>query len=142
MNDYVGMKVIASIEFTDPIDEVNITTPLKKWGKCDLIVWPDEGTIPHFHVKSTTTGKEACVCIFEPKYFNHKEYHTTMGKKEREELDAFLKKKPSPKKDETYWDVLKAAWVQNNKNKFYEHKDELKEMQQPDYSKMTEDRHK
>lgn len=140
MDKFIGKKVIAEIEFTETLEELHIKTDLKKWGKCDIVVWGNEGTIPHFHIKSKTTGKEACVCIFEPKYFNHESNHTTLGNKEKKELNEFLKSKSD--KSKTVWEEIRDSWDDNNGDKVYEHKDELTKMKQPDYSKMTEDRHK
>ena len=133
--------VIATIDFSDCIDE-SISTNLGTLGRCEIKIYGNEGQIPHFHIKSRTTDKEICVCIFEPKYFNHNPKHTTLSRKEKNTLNEVLSDTYQYDKSKNLWKAIRDEWIQANNDHDYEHKKDAMKVDKPDYSKMTEDRHK
>lgn len=81
-------------------------------GKVAIIVYGDEGPVPHFHIESKDFN--CCVCIFNNKYFDHGIHQDTLNRKQLKELDSFMRNKCSLEEKITNWEAVKILWVASN----------------------------
>lgn len=81
-----------------------------------------EGPIPHFHVKKNGKGKEACLCIFEPKYFSHDSHQGELSKEDLKKIDKILAEQNKRNLDKTNWKEIADEWIELNGNSFANYK--------------------
>lgn len=114
---------------------------IQGWGDCTIEVYGNEGTIPHIHIKSKDKSKEACICLFEPKGFIHgsDNKYIQLDKKAQKDLDKLLSK-PSSKANKSNWEFAVDIWSEKSGDKIWEHKDDYKDIKQPDYSNIKGER--
>jgi len=103
---------IASIIFSDIIEETFDSTNFKNIGQCTLEVYGNEGLIPHFHIVSKDRKFNYCVCIDEPRYFTHGTKNDTLTNQQAAELYDFVRTKTKLKtlKGCSVWKAIKIAW--------------------------------
>ena len=132
-----------SIEYNeDSVHEDTIAREIK-YGKTvlnyQIHVYSKEGSIPHFHLveigeSKRTKRTDTCICLFEPRYFDHGTHVSTLSSKELKVLNNFLQTIKDPVNG-TYWKYAASAWYALNPNnynlypQFYTNK-------QPDYTHM------
>lgn len=111
MDEEREVFIIGEITFPGaPALNEALTTHLKSIGNCKIIVYGNEGTTPHFHVKSKTNNFETCLCIDEPRYFKHGHIQGSLTDDQLEELDKFLAKKNKKVPDRTNWQSVRDSW--------------------------------
>lgn len=104
----------------------------KGLGDCKIYVYSNEGPIPHFHLISESNNFEACICIFEPIYFDHGSKTGTLNSNQRKLLNEWMSSVITDYGvNATNWQMLIFAWRMNNGDKYIP-----KNPKQPDYTQM------
>lgn len=110
-------------------------------GKVAIIVYSDEGPVPHFHIEGNDFS--CCVCIFDNRYFDHGIHQDILNRKQLKELDSFMREISKNDPYHTNWELCKLLWEVNNISDnsnigvalryklLYKHKNK-----QPDYTKI------
>lgn len=126
---------VGTINFDEMINEIGIgLLSLKSLGECNIYIYTNEGTIPHFHIISRSENFECCVCIYEPLYFDHGYKTGKLNAKQRKQMNNWLKKKYNTLQKETNWEMIKLYWKTNNPSN---NKYSIQETNtQPDYTNM------
>lgn len=126
---------VGTINFDETINEIGIgLLSLKSLGECNIYVYANEGTIPHFHIISRSENFECCICIYEPLYFDHGYKAGKLNAKQRKQMNNWLKKKYNTLQKETNWEMIKLYWKANNPSN---NKYNIQETNtQPDYTNM------
>jgi len=106
-----------------------------------IYVYGGERDIPHFHVIKPADNFECCVCIYEPKYFDHEGKTSMLNSKERKILNEFLKATSKINRGFSNWQAIEFLWNYANLKKGETPKQSTKS-QQPDYTKMVDSIHK
>ena len=137
--EHIDELYIAKIDLNidNMIDESIHTENLLNLGECDIIIYGNEGKIPHFHIVSNDKKFNCCVCIHQPRYFIHGNKTDKLSSKQRKILDSLLRKNPKYRND-TLWTILAYEWNYSNPNNVIQMNDYTK---QPDYTKMTDSIH-
>ena len=105
-------------------------------GECKIEVYPNEGSIPHFHLSSIDKKFESCICIYSNNFFSHGgKYRDTLSAKQCNQLNDYLKSEARLQRF-TIWDSISLIWDTCNPNCKFP-KDRIVS-KQPDYSKMTQ----
>ena len=94
---------IGSLESTDSIlliEDAIGRRSFSKLGELKILVYTNEGTIPHFHLKSSSSNWETCIELLKPKYFHYGKKNKVLNSKQCRELDDFMR---SPNK---IYDIL------------------------------------
>jgi len=101
-------------------------------GYIDIYVFGGEGSNPHFHLIGEKLN--ICICIYQNRYFLHGSHQDRLNQKQKNELDAFLRK-PNKKMAGrfTNWEAICVLW--NTGNDTYPFNPNNK---QHDYTTMTE----
>ncbi len=87
-----------------------------KIGECQVYVYSNEGPIPHFHLIAKD-GNEACICIYEPLYFNHGRKTMRLNSKQRKELNNWLNELNINNEKISNWEYINIVWeVENGKD--------------------------
>lgn len=135
---------IGTIEFSDSINEYSIEKSdnlpnIKKLGICDVVVYGNEGKIPHLHVKSN--NGDVCICLHTNKYFSHNpKYIQFSSSSRKKEFDNWMRL-PNKKISNEYnngnpmanYEAAVRIWEMNNG------KSEFNMTVQPNYSVMLEE---
>lgn len=131
---------IGSIYFNDILTEEQIQSSKrfnpKSIGECIIDVYPNEGTIPHFHIYNKDKSFQTCVRIYENLYFSHGgKYTDKFNTKRCKALNEYLKS-PYEKSNVpmSVWDAIVFTWELNDNGKYPENK---KCKLQPDYEDMV-----
>lgn len=125
---------IGTIVFKEDILEQIISkSKLKKLGECEIHVYPNEGPIPHFHLKNND-GFETCICIFSNRYFIHGKYRDTLTSAQLKQLDEWLSSNFDP--ISTNWYMIRSSWeilneMYKNRSSYIKYKNIYKK---PDYT--------
>ena len=129
-------KLIDTINFTtdklfleDCADRINFPINI---GQCNIYVYSNEGTIPHFHIIPKNGIGESCICIYEPLYFNHGGKQLRLNSKQRKILNNWLSSPNEKLNSVTNWDIVALSFDNANETNFYN-----KEAKQPNYSNMN-----
>ena len=127
---------IGYIFFPDPLNENNIAVGKNKIslptiGECKIEVFPNEGDIPHFHIRNEEAKFDTCVKIYSAEQFIHGKHNGILNNKQCKALNKWLDMKPRGKF--TNWETIENIYfVFNPDCKFPENKCNGK----PDYSHM------
>ena len=81
---------------------------------CQIYVYSNEGTIPHFHLFNKNKTFECCICIYEPLYFNHGFKTGKLTNKQCEILNEWLDKPSYLMNDKSNWQMIDALWIASN----------------------------
>lgn len=98
------------------LNEFTINTGFGSWN---FTVYGNgsEGPIPHFHLKKNGLDRDACFCLFEPKYFSHDSHQGMLSPKDQKNLDKVLNMKvPNDNNNFTVWEKLVSDWVTLNES--------------------------
>ena len=86
-------------------------------GKCIVVIFIDDhimGHEPHFHIYNKDLSFNACIKIYENKYYNHfGKYTSTLKRRYCKQLDNFLRSKYYGDYDKTkvtIWEHIKNIW--------------------------------
>ena len=101
------------INFDDIIIEDNVSKlNLKRLGECKILIYSNEGPLPHFHLQSKNDEFKTCICIYSAHYFAHGEaYRGTLNSGQRNQLDAYLRSRV--KNNMTIWEQIANFWETN-----------------------------
>lgn len=115
------------------VDETDLTG----LGHIKITIYSSEAYgYPHFHIIKNTKERVSCICIFEPRYFVHGEYRSTLNSKQRKQLDYALRMPNQNNQEKTNWEFIRDFWLtKNDINGIYKNKARSK---QPDYTKLRE----
>ena len=80
-------------------------------GQCNIYVYSNEGTIPHFHIIPKNGIGESCICIYEPFYFNHCSKQMQLNSKQRKLLDDWMYLKPSLFPEINNWELIEIIFI-------------------------------
>ena len=122
----------------DLLEDTKITDQIeyrKKTFNYQIYVYSDEGPIPHFHIKGKGNDTDCCICIFEPRYFDHGTHVTTLNNKELKALDGFLRSQRFS--GTTYWESIYNAWYIDNPDNYKKYPQLMLTKVQPDYTHMV-----
>ena len=115
-------KLIDTINFTtdkvfleDCVGRINFPINI---GQCNIYVYSNEGTIPHFHIIPKNGIGESCICIYEPLYFNHGGKQLRLNSKQRKILDDWLEQQSTIAPEVTNWRLICISWETGNGNKY------------------------
>ena len=108
----------------------------KKTLNYQILVYDKEGPIPHFHVKGKDGNVDVCICIFEPRYFDHRSHVGTLNSKELKVLDGFLRSECNSITKNTYWGFIVDTWCYNNRYDYNKYPQIIVTDKQPDYTHM------
>ncbi len=127
---YIDQNFIGEIDLDIILTEEQLSTVnVSKLGKLKIYVYGAEGKIPHMHLFNRSIDFEACLMLYEAKYFIHGNKNGTFNSKQLRLIDEFLRSNyvDSPL---TNWQVACIMWDgANNDHKFrYTNK-------QPDYKR-------
>ena len=107
----------------DPSEEDSVSEQMISnriiYGKKSLnyriyVLAKEQLNVPHFHIVNPAIEIDVCICIYEPKYFDHASHTGTLNSRELKMLDAFLRTCHDPDKGETYWDYIDSCWYTSN----------------------------
>lgn len=134
--DIIGEFSIPESEvFSEALISNNISYKNKSLNY-QIQVYDGEGPTPHFHIVRKPIKKaDVCICIYEPRYFDHGTYTGTLNASELKVLDNFLRTCP-PALDITYWDVINLSWRRLNPENCLLYPNVLSTNVQPDYTNM------
>lgn len=105
--------IIGGIDFNNnniiEIDIGNINLK-KKVGLCKIEVRNDgnEGLTPHFHIYNDNFS--CCLCIYEPKYFDHGIHQDILNNNQLKKLDSWFRKPYRKVSKITRWEFGEACW--------------------------------
>ena len=114
----------------------------KKTLNYQLYVYDKEGIIPHFHIVEKRSGSrnstvDCCICIFEPRYFDHGTHMSTLPRNKLKVLDGFLRTECSyTVSGYTYWNKIVDTWIEYNRDNYIKYPHLYCCNTQPDYTNM------
>lgn len=112
--NFEGERIeIATIEFTESINELNLEHSFKKLGKCVISAYSrDTGRIPHFHIEGVGFRFSCCVQIFTNEFFPHGDHQDVLSNRHQmKDLDKLLRKS---RRGITLWEEIRNTWIQSN----------------------------
>ncbi len=136
MGYYIDKNFLGEINFDVILKEELINfVDIPKLGKIKIYVYSAEGKHPHMHLVNESIDFEACLMLYEPKYFIHGNKIGTFNSKQLKVINNFLSQHyaNSPL---TIWQSACMVWdFSNNDHKFDYYK------KQPDYTKTKDSIH-
>ena len=101
-----------------------------------IMIYGNEGPIPHFHVEHKEKNLSVCVRIDKAEYFSHGSHKDKLDSKVIKKLKLFLESphKFFGKNGYTNWQIICVYWNDNNMDYQIEDVNSLK---MPDYSKIS-----
>lgn len=104
--------------------------------KCNIWIYTNEGTIPHFHIVNNSKNFESCICLITNKYFIHGSKTDTLKSSQSKILNKYMKTINSKEVPLTNWQVACDIWNKNTNYKI-DKKIYSNSENQPDYSKIS-----
>lgn len=102
---------IGTIDFSNSVNEASIgNISFKKIGPCTVSVHTKEGPVPHFHIESDDNDFKCCICIYEPRYFDHGKYKDKLSNSQLKELDAWLRLPHRKDSRLSRWELMDEIW--------------------------------
>lgn len=146
MKDFIQLEnhedersVFGTILFDDIILERQVQGSkrfkAKSIGECIIEVYPNEGSIPHFHIHNKDNSFSTCVRIYENLYFSHGgKYYSRFNSKQCRQLNDYLKQEYKNIFDIkiTIWQAIVLFWENDNRQCNYKYKTN----EQPHYEDM------
>lgn len=86
---------------------------------CQIYVYSNEGTIPHFHLFNKNKTFERFICIYEPLYFNHGTKNGKLTAKQCKILNDWLDEPSYAFPDITNWKAIEGSWITGNPDNLY-----------------------
>ena len=116
-----------NVMMEDTIDTFNLS---KRGNPCKLIIYPNEGPKPHFHVVANDFN--SCVRLDVAEYFLHGIYTDTINSRQLKALIKRLKDVDDPLFGLSVWEILVVFW-----NKTHP-KNRIKTRKMPDYKRLND----
>ena len=87
-------------------------------GECKIYLYSDEGALPHFHIIPKKGGKECCVCIYQPLYFNHGTGTEQMilNSEQKKILNEWISKPSKVLPEISNWRIISLFWQTGNED--------------------------
>lgn len=86
-------------------------------GECKIYLYSDEGLIPHFHIIPKKGGKECCICIYQPYYFNHGiTEQVRLNSKQRKILNEWMNQPSKLEPVISNWKIVSGFWQTGNED--------------------------
>lgn len=138
MHDNVSPANVGYIELTNVGEEfLHELSPgditFTKLGFCSIDVYPNEGQIPHFHIKSKSENWETCIEIYRSKYFTHGSKIGKLNGKQSRLLNEWLQKPNIDYGNISNWKLIHNFWRDQGNPMKNVPKNIIK---QPDYTKI------
>ena len=128
--------IVGDINFSDIMNEDTLAdkAPIRKLNNCIIEVRSREGfNVPHFHI---TNGEyDACIMIFNNKYFNHNdECNDKLTSRQCKELEKWMNQPTTCKKKPAginlnNWQMMQLLWNQYHNTNY--------NREQPNYSTIS-----
>ena len=111
-----GIDMIYGHESAAYIGDISLGDNLN----CKIAVYGDEGDVPHFHIKNDDSSFECCVCIYEPKYYDHGDRENRqLSYSQKEELNKWMHQMNKYFKQDSNWEMIDMFWENCENNMKY-----------------------